>query len=1184
MKFVRPLLFTLGAIAVIVAVGLTIALRPSVQRWALLRAAANKPGLKVELSGVAAGFSSAVLDGVRIERRGTNVTVAHLEVEYSLWPLVFGHRLTVHRLAVKGLLVDASHRSRNGAVAATAGGPAAAPAVLAKIKLPYELVLDDCQVEGRLLLPGASGQMPLEAILQVKGGKFSPGAEGALILTATIKNPAADASVGVLHAQVGLRATQTRDRNFSRVNLTALVDATGPALSEQNQLKIVTELVKGTAGENYSLSVDTLLHGASENLLGLHATLLAGGSDYTGQWTLKARNTQLEPFFLGLALPTFDARGEGHVVYAPATSALSLLGNLDAGASRLEVIDPAWRAIGPVKLQAQFDVTAEDAVARLRQLNVKLAGARPVLELSALQAAEVDFSQRRLRVGGVAAGEALNLRLFGLPLAWVAPFVSGIQISGGSITGDVSITGGSDRMRLRSVQPLQVDELTLVKGGETVLAKAALTLALDAVLTDQELQARFQELALRTPVGDTFKAQVTLTMPISARPAVSVQAGYSAELPGLLSPWLPKVSIKAAGQTEFSWADGHIEMRSLTTNVTGADGVFLFKAATVRPFVFDPATRSVVGQKSPADLGQIVFGRAPLDWLPIVGPGAQLVGAAEPGEFVLGVDGEKIVLRSVKPFRLLEAGLRQDGEARLTGLEVEASPSVEIARGNIFVFRTGDISVRGATGAGLMTGKGDFSQSPADGTRGNFTFSLDVPALASQPFFAGTQAVTEGRASGEVRATIGSAKQIEARLTVNGLVAREGGQLLPVANLSFRALIQEDGKMSVQAPLLLDRAGQRSDLNFSLELTPVGPVFGLEGKLTGDHLELADALAVASVFSPGAARAAHEGAPAPSGPPVEVVADKVAAWSRLKGQLMLDLKSVTSGKDWSMSGLTGLVVIEPKVVSLKNLEAGFGENSRLGAKGAILFGATAEPYRLTGDFSVTEFDVGRLFKALDQTKAPTVEGLFTVVGTLAGDGETVDRTLRRTRGQFDLTSRHGVFRGLQRSTGKVSMTSKAVEIGASVLGSLLGSEKATKAAEKVAGQAYFVDQLAQSFGEFNYDQMSLRLVRDDSLNVTLEDVSLISPEIRLVGKGTVTYVEGKSLMDQPLNVSLSLAGRGKIEQLLGKLRLLDGTKDEVGYARTKETVTLGGTLARPDPTAFFTRIGTAKLNDLLAPE
>jgi hypothetical protein len=247
----------------------------------------------------------------------------------------------------------------------------------------------------------------------------------------------------------------------------------------------------------------------------------------------------------------------------------------------------------------------------------------------------------------------------------------------------------------------------------------------------------------------------------------------------------------------------------------------------------------------------------------------------------------------------------------------------------------------------------------------------------------------------------------------------------------------------------------------------------------------------------------------------------------------------------------------------------------------LLFTGGAMPYRLTGDYSLNDFDTGRLFKALDPAKPPTVEGLFNITGRLSGNGETPARALDRVHGDFQLTSRQGIFRGLQRTSTKLSMTSKAVELGASVLGSIFGSEKAVKTAEKVAGQAYFVDQLAQSLGEFNYDLLSVKLSRDELLNMNLEDISLVSPEIRLNGRGSVSYVVGQPLLEQPLNVSLNLAARGKVEQLFGKLRLLDNAKDELGYTKTRDTVTIGGTLAKPDPTAFFTRLATAKLTDFL---
>jgi len=250
----------------------------------------------------------------------------------------------------------------------------------------------------------------------------------------------------------------------------------------------------------------------------------------------------------------------------------------------------------------------------------------------------------------------------------------------------------------------------------------------------------------------------------------------------------------------------------------------------------------------------------------------------------------------------------------------------------------------------------------------------------------------------------------------------------------------------------------------------------------------------------------------------------------------------------------------------------------------LQFAEGAPPYQLKAEYALTEFDAGRLFKGIEPTRPPTVEGIFSVAGNFGGEGGTIRQAVERSHGQLDLTSRQGVFRGLQRATNKVSMTSKAVELGASMLGTFLGSDKGTKVAEKVAGTGYFVDQLAQIVGELNYDQLSVRLVRDASLDVTLEDFSLVSPEVRLLGKGVVNYMAEKPLLEQPLTASLSFAARGKTEQTFGKLHLIDGTRDELGYARAQLPVAIGGTLARPDPSAFFIKVASAKLSELIAPE
>jgi hypothetical protein len=717
-----------------------------------------------------------------------------------------------------------------------------------------------------------------------------------------------------------------------------------------------------------------------------------------------------------------------------------------------------------------------------------------------------------------------------------------------------------------------------------LLAKAGLSLSAETVLTEQDVTLRVTDLTVTTPAGDTLTAQAGVSLPLAGHPPVAVKASYRADLPTLLAPWLPLGRIEAAGAADLTFTADRVELRSLDTSVTDAGGLTLFKFAALHPFTFDlTAHRAVTGANGAVDLLRLAVGRVPLDRLPLNQLGAKFGGLVEPGEFVLAADGDRLTGRTVAPLKLSNVSLARAGRPALTGLTLALEPSFELNGRITAKAQTGDVTIRTAEGATLLTFKGEATRTPEAGLRGSLAFNLELPALSSQPLFAGAEAVTAGRATGEIRAALaGAGSQVEARMTLNGLVARDDGQTLPVANLSFRAVVADIGRISVLAPLLLDRDGQRSDLNFALEMVPAGRSFSLDGKLTGEHIELADALAVLGVFRAAGAPEATE--PAPAAPPSPVVADTAPAWARFTGQFLLEMKSVTRGADWAMTGLTGQVALEPARLVLTKLEAAFGEKGRLAAKAEVDFTGGAQPYGLTGDFSLTEFDAGKLFKALEPARPATVEGVFTVAGRFTGSGETLGRTLERSHGTFELTSRSGIFRGLQRTSGRVSMTSKAVELGASVLGSIFGSQKVTKAAEKVAGSAYFVDQLAQSLGELNYDQLNVKLARDASLNVMLEDISLVAPEIRLIGKGTITYVAGKPLLQQPLNVSLSLAGRGRTEEQLGKLRLLSGARDELGYAQTREAVTLGGTLARPDPTAFFTRIATAKLGELLAPE
>ena len=98
MKFVRWLLISLGILLVLAGALGALALLPSVQRWALLRATADVPDLKLNVAEVSVGFSGMTLKQVEAEKSRVAIKLAKLEADFSLTAFLFAQRLEISRL------------------------------------------------------------------------------------------------------------------------------------------------------------------------------------------------------------------------------------------------------------------------------------------------------------------------------------------------------------------------------------------------------------------------------------------------------------------------------------------------------------------------------------------------------------------------------------------------------------------------------------------------------------------------------------------------------------------------------------------------------------------------------------------------------------------------------------------------------------------------------------------------------------------------------------------------------------------------------------------------------------------------------------------------------------------------------------------------------------------------------
>jgi hypothetical protein len=171
-----------------------------------------------------------------------------------------------------------------------------------------------------------------------------------------------------------------------------------------------------------------------------------------------------------------------------------------------------------------------------------------------------------------------------------------------------------------------------------------------------------------------------------------------------------------------------------------------------------------------------------------------------------------------------------------------------------------------------------------------------------------------------------------------------------------------------------------------------------------------------------------------------------------------------------------------------------------------------------------------------------------------------------------MQSRKGIFRGLQQEDTTFSFVAR-----------LLGSF-----GEKVEAKASGLElaaELANELAEFHFDQMNVRMWRDQSLNTRLADFSLVSPILRLQGQGEglITYEAGKSVLKQPLQLPVYMGVMGPVETMISKskLRVLSDERDELGYLKLREPFTVGGTLARPNAGQLYSQIRRSLIDSLL---
>jgi hypothetical protein len=366
------------------------------------------------------------------------------------------------------------------------------------------------------------------------------------------------------------------------------------------------------------------------------------------------------------------------------------------------------------------------------------------------------------------------------------------------------------------------------------------------------------------------------------------------------------------------------------------------------------------------------------------------------------------------------------------------------------------------------------------------------------------------------------------------------------------------GSGRLALPLTLDHGGRRSQLTLAGEWTLTDRAKTVNARLTGDTVHLQDLGALAALVpesdAPAAAtptsgdknRAKAKAAPAA---PLLAAKDERAFWAGVEGRVEVDFKRLVLESE-ELTGLQAVLVCNAQTLTLEKLTART-RSAPLDAKVAVTFDAAkSAPYGLRGSCTFPGFDLGAWLRAANPAEEPVLESVLDVAAKLEGQGANLAELLHGVRGDFTLKGGPGVLR----------IKDKRVEAASALGGLVLGLLSKEKQKPVVAAGA----QLLEEMREFRFERIDLSLLRAEDLDLSIRMIDLRSAEKRLSGTGMAKHAAGRTIDEYPLELEMRLAGKENFAAMLDEVKLLDGTKDGLGYLVVREPFTVTGTVGEPN--------------------
>ncbi|MCH8475227.1 MAG: hypothetical protein LAT55_08365 [Opitutales bacterium] len=279
-------------------------------------------------------------------------------------------------------------------------------------------------------------------------------------------------------------------------------------------------------------------------------------------------------------------------------------------------------------------------------------------------------------------------------------------------------------------------------------------------------------------------------------------------------------------------------------------------------------------------------------------------------------------------------------------------------------------------------------------------------------------------------------------------------------------------------------------------------------------------------------------------------ADEMPFWNLLRGEWSVRVDKLHADEGWDFDNFRQSLQFTEnrfeKYLDFRIAGADWRVRSLITHKGS-----TDPSYSWRANLDFADFEPAQLLNPGAPADAP-FSGTFKGRASISSAQKPLESLFSDWQGEIKITGQSGRIRALaaDERAGRYAGLAGGV---AGLLGDIGRRPELTAIAE-----------LTRFFSDFPYDHLDLQIERDHTLDTSLPNLRVQSPDFLLTGSGIMPHREGRNYLDQPFLAELRLGARNDLARWMQALRLLESEPQQSGYHLMNRSIPLRGTPRQPD--------------------